>query len=55
MKTKDSWDSTHENMRYTYDLNKDSVVLHTNITSELKKSHNLVFESMWNWSFFTKK
>ena len=38
-----------------HDFVNNSDVLHTNITSELKKSHNLVFESMWNWSFFTKK
>lgn len=38
-----------------HDFVNNCDVLHTNITSELKKSHNLVFESMWNWSFFTKK
>ena len=38
-----------------HDFVNNGDVLHTNITSELKKSHNLVFESMWNWSFFTKK
>jgi len=38
-----------------HDFVNNNDVLHTNITSELKKSHNLIFESMWNWSFFTKK
>lgn len=29
--------------------------IHDNIVSELKKTHDLVFESMWNWAFFKKK
>ena len=38
-----------------HDFVNNGEFLHENITTELKKSHNLVFESMWNWSFFTKK
>jgi FkbM family methyltransferase len=38
-----------------HDFVNNGEFLHEHITTELKKSHNLVFESMWNWSFFTKK
>lgn len=38
-----------------HDFVNNGEFLHEHITAELKKSHNLVFESMWNWSFFTKK
>ena len=38
-----------------HDFVNNGELLHENITNELKKSHDLAFESMWNWSFFTKK
>jgi FkbM family methyltransferase len=38
-----------------HDFVNNGEFLHQHITAELKKSHNLVFESMWNWSFFTKR
>jgi len=38
-----------------HDFVHDADNIHDNIVSELKKTHDLVFESMWNWAFFKKK